>query len=140
MPLRYRQIAIKFIKSFSVSGLIGVLYILALELTQTAIGYNSPIVHSGFSFVYYLIGIFLNYLLQKIWVFESKEQPLVLFFIYNLVNAIAVSSFSGYLYSLAHFHSFFGNFAESFSIAIPLLFISPITFFVFSKLFQSKQS
>lgn len=127
-----------FIKSFSVSGFIGLSYILILEIAQAVLGYQTGTAHALVAFVFYVIGIFANYFLQKNVVFQSGESPLIGFFAYNLANALLVSMLSGLFFASDKMKLIFGDFIESASIAFALLIISPITFFIFKKLFNSQ--
>lgn len=129
--------ALLFIKSFSVSGFIGISYILILEIAQAILGYQTGFAHACVAFVFYIIGIFVNYLLQKKVVFESNQSPIISFFVYNLINAFLVSAMSGMFFANNKMNAVFGDYIESASIAFALLIISPITFFIFKKLFKS---
>ena len=125
-----------FVRSFSVSALIGLSYIIILEIIQIILAYRSGFEHAVVAFVFYVIGIFANYIIQKKWVFDANNSPLVGFFSYNLVNAFLVSGLAGIAYSNEMMRMIFGGYIEGASIAIALLVISPITFFVFKKLFN----
>lgn len=126
-----------FVRSFSVSALIGLSYIIILEIIQIILAYRSGFEHAVVAFVFYVIGIFANYIIQKKWVFDANNSPLVGFFSYNLVNAFIVSSLAGIAYSNEMMRMLFGNYIESASMALALLVISPITFIVFKKLFNN---
>ena len=125
-----------FLKSFSVSAFVGLLYIGVLELVQFLTQYQSALVHSGVAFTFYVLGTFLNYIMQRDLVFESTNKPVLGFFTYNLVNALLVSTLSAWVFSNVLLRGIFGSFIEGASIAIALLLISPITFLVFKYLFH----
>ena len=125
-----------FLKSFSVSAFIGISYILILEFAQWLLGYRTGLAHATVAFVFYVLGIFINYLMQKKMVFQATNSPLAGFFAYNIANAFLVSALSGVIFSSAGMQQLFGNYIEGASTAIALLIISPITFLVFKKLFQ----
>ncbi|MFT5571414.1 MAG: putative flippase GtrA [Cryomorphaceae bacterium] len=125
-----------FIRSFSVSAFIGVSYIVILEIAQWQLGYDDGFSHSIVALIFYLLGIYVNYLMQKRLVFNATNTPWVSFVIYNISSAILVSALSGYLYTNQTLRSISLNYIESASTAIALLLISPITFIVFKKIFK----
>ncbi len=125
-----------FIRSFSVSAFIGLSYIVILELAQMLLGYQSGLEHAVVAFVFYVLGIFVNYLMQKNLVFGAENSPLIGFFSYNVINALLISSLAGIAYSNQGLKMLFGNYIEAASTALALLVISPITFLVFKKLFN----
>ena len=129
-----------FIRSFSVSALIGLSYIAILEIMQMLLGYQSGLEHAVVAFLFYVIGIFVNYTMQKNWVFEADNSPLFGFFSYNLVNAVLVSSLAGIAYSSEMLRMISGEYIEGASMALSLLVISPITFLVFKMLFNKNVS
>ena len=125
-----------FVRSFSVSAIIGVSYIVILELVQWQLGYDDGLTHSVVALTFYLLGIYVNYLMQKRFVFNATNAPWMSFLIYNISSAILVSALSGYLYTNPTLRTIFDNYIESASTAIALLVISPITFIVFKKIFK----
>ena len=125
-----------FLKSFSVSAFVGLLYIGILELVQFLTQYQSALVHSAVAFTFYVLGTFLNYIMQRDLVFEASNKPVLGFFTYNGVNALLVSALSAWVFSNSMLRGIFGSFIEGASIAIALLLISPITFLVFKTLFR----
>lgn len=131
-----RQQLFLFARSFSVSAFIGLSYIAILELSQWIIGYSDGLSHSIVAFTFYLLGIYVNYLMQKGLVFNATNAPWASFLIYNLSSAVLVSGLSGYLYTNSTLRSLAGNYIEGVSTAIALLIISPITFLVFKKIFK----
>lgn len=129
-----------FGRSFAISALVGVLYLIAVEVTQYLLQYESTAAHTLVTFIIYLTGIALNYFLQRKVAFKSSNQPVVPFFLYNFFSAVVVSSVSGLIYSQPAFKEVFGHSIESASIVLSLLLISPITFLVFRHLFQEKSN
>ena len=125
-----------FMKSFAVSAFVGLLYIGILELVQFLTQYQSALVHSAVAFTFYILGTFLNYIMQRDLVFEASNKPVLGFFAYNGVNALLVSALSAWVFSNTLLRGVFGSFIEGASIAIALLLISPITFLVFKYLFR----
>ncbi len=130
------SIFVLFVRSFAVSAFVGVVYLLALELTQYLIGYQGAFAHSMAVLVLYLIGIYFNYTLQKKVVFASGEQAVKRFFAYNFFSAGLVSLLSSFFYGLAIAQTVFGHWIEAASTAMALLLVSPISFIVFRTLFR----
>ena len=126
-----------FLGSFAVSAIIGLSYIAILEIAQYILGYNDGLSHSIVAFCFYLLGVFVNYAMQKKLVFRASNSPLVSFFVYNITSALLVSGLSGLLYSSALLQQWFTPFAEGASTAIALLIISPITFIVLKTIFKN---
>jgi len=131
-----KQNAVLFLRIFSVSAFIGLAYLLILELAQLVLRYDDGLTHSLVAFVFYVIGIFVNYLMQKKLVFNASNSPWKSFLIYNMSSAVLVSALSGYLYSNSTMTELFAPFNEAVSTALALLLISPITFIVFKKIFK----
>ncbi len=127
---------ILFVRTFSVSAFIGISYLLILELAQYLLKYQDAVSHAIVAFIFYLLGIYINYLMQKKWVFKAQNSPLKSFVVYNLVSALLVSLMSGVLYSNQSFNALFSPFSEAASTGIALLLISPITFIVLKKIFK----
>ena len=127
-----------FGRSFAISALVGVLYLVVVEVVQHVLEYKSTVIHASVTFIIYLVGIMLNYTLQRKIAFRSLNQPVVPFLIYNFFSAMVVSLVSGMIYSQQVFKQLFGHYIESASIVLSLLLISPITFLVFSHLFKEK--
>jgi len=127
---------ILFLRVFSVSAFIGISYLIVLELAQLVLGYSDGLTHSLVAFVFYILGIFVNYLMQKKLVFNASNSPWKSFLIYNLTSAVLVSGLSGYLYSNQTMIKLFYPFNEAISTGCALLLISPITFLVFKKIFK----
>lgn len=125
-----------FIRTFSVSAFIGISYLLILELAQYLLKYEDALSHSVVAFIFYVLGIYVNYLMQKKWVFNAQNSPLKSFVVYNLISALLVSTMSGLLYSNQSFSALFSPFSEAASTAAALLIISPITFIVLKKIFK----
>lgn len=128
----------QYIHSFTVSASIGLCYVLILELAQLLIGYDDGMSHSFVALFFYLIGIYVNYSIQKKRVFKANNAPIVKFLLYNLASALLVSILSGYLYTSPSLRSIFSQFIESASTAISLLIISPITYIVFKSIFKNQ--
>lgn len=125
-----------FAKSFTVSAFIGLSYIAILELARLILQYNTGLQHSIVAFVFYILGIFANYALQKKMVFKANNSPVLPFFAYNIINAFMISALSGVFFSALQARAWLPDFTAGASTAIALLLISPITFFVFKKLFN----
>lgn len=125
-----------FIRSFSVSAFIGISYIIVIEVTQWLLQYNDSLTHVITSLVFYLVGIAVNYYMQKKLVFNATNTPWLSFLIYNISSALLVSALSGYLYSNPFLRRLSGHYIEGSSTAIALLIISPITFIVFKRIFK----
>jgi len=127
-----------FARSFAASAFVGLVYLLVLELAQYVIGYKTAVVHSLVVLVFYLIGIYFNYTLQKKVVFDSSREAIKQFFAYNFFSAGLVSLLSSFFYSQPAVQSLFGNLIEAASTALALLIVSPISFLVFRMLFRPK--
>jgi len=125
-----------FIRSFSVSAFIGLSYIAILEIAQMILAYEGGLAHASVAFIFYVLGIFANYVMQKNIVFDADNSPLLGFFSYNVVNAFLISGLAGVAYSNHMLRTIFGDYIESASTALALLVISPITFIVFKKIFN----
>lgn len=126
-----------FARSFSASAFIGIVYLLALEITQYVIGYETALLHAVAVFSLYLVGIYFNYLLQKKVVFGSGRQAIIQFFAYNFFSAGLVSVLSSFFYGLSFAQLFFGSWIEAASTAMALLVVSPISFLFFRMLFRT---
>lgn len=126
-----------FSKSFSVSAAIGLTYLLTIELVQFLTGYQSANAHLFVVLVLYLIGVFVNYMMQKDLVFKSGKQPIVSFFVYNFSSAVFVSALSSFLFTSTYLRSISGSYIEALSTGIALLIISPISFLFFKYIFRS---
>lgn len=129
-----------FIRSFSVSAFIGIVYLILLEITQLILGYETALFHSLVVLSLYLIGVYFNYILQKKIVFNSNREAVKQFFAYNFFSAGLVSLLSSFFYGDATVQLFFGQWIEAASTAFSLLIVSPISFLFFRLLFRSKKS
>ncbi len=129
-----------FWRSFSVSAVVGLLYLIAVETAQYILQYHSTPVHTIVTFSIYLSGVALNYALQRKIAFRASNQPILAFFLYNFLSAVLVSALSGFFYSQQRFKEYFGGAIESVSIVLSLVIIFPVTFFVFRHLFHNKSS
>ena len=127
-----------YLRSFAASALVGIVYLLLIELTQFILGYQTALKHSIVVLVLYLIGIYFNYLLQKKVVFESDRKAVTQFFAYNFFSAGLVSILSSFFYRTTLVQSMFGHWIEAASTALALLIVSPISFLFFRMLFRSK--
>lgn len=136
----YLNLSLLFGRSFAVSSFLGVVYLGAIEVSQYFLAYSDVWVHVALTFILYILGIGLNYLLQRKFAFRSESQPLFLFFAYNFLSAALVSTLSGLIYSNTSARLLFGSLIESASIVLALLVISPVTFLVFKYLFQPKSA
>jgi putative flippase GtrA len=137
MPKNNRSVLDLFSKSFLVSAFIGVSYLAIIEFVQFVTGYQSPRVHLAVVLVLYILGVFVNYLMQRDLVFKSDQRPVLAFFIYNFSSALFVSALSSFLYSLDALRSVSGPYIEASSTALALLVISPISFLFFKYIFKS---
>ena len=127
-----------FSKSFLVSCFVGITYLCAIEVVHWVIGYESSLAHATNVAVLYVLGIYLNYVMQRNLVFRSDSNPLISFYLYNFMSAALVSTLSATLYSSPTLRVYAGEVIESVSTMISLLVISPISFLVTRYLFKTE--
>jgi len=130
------KIAKLYVLSFIASAFVGISYLALLELVHFFSQYESVQAHFLSSFILYVLGIYLNFLLQSRFVFAAQNRPWKSFFLYNFMSAFIVATLSGFFYTSNTLKSVFGSALESVSSALAILIISPISFLVFNLIFK----
>ena len=119
----------QFIRFLAIAALLGSVSIIVLELIEWFFQIRAPAVHGMLVSIIYLVGVFVNFHLQRGWVFKTtQDASLTIYASWMIFCSLLTGIVSGFILGRLQLHFAQIPLQPSISLILALSIISPITF------------
>ncbi len=137
--MNMRLIFQRYFRFVVVAGVLAVVSMIALELIGWLFPYENPVVHGAIVTLVYLAGVFVNFHLQRVWVFATSTRPsFVRYALWMITSAMTVGLVAGLTFDALMAWMPAMPLLPSISLVVALVVVSPLTFFGVALIMRSK--
>lgn len=134
------QLLARYLRFVIVAAILAASSLVVLEILHRLIGYRSGVAEAFWSWLIYLVGLAINFQLQKRWVFATSHDPSFgLYASWMIASAFIVGALSGVIFTFLQRHFPALPFTAGISLVLALGLNSPITFIGVSLIMRARR-
>ncbi|XOV87397.1 MAG: hypothetical protein ACFHX7_20985 [Pseudomonadota bacterium] len=119
----------RYFRFIVVAAVLALVSMVVLEMIGWLFPYKDPVVHGAIVTLVYLAGVFVNYHLQRLWVFQIRARPgFVRYALWMITSAMIVGLVAGLVFDVLMDRVPTLPLLSSISLAVALALVSPLTF------------